>query len=111
MKPIEILKELLNEEPFVDELPEDWEIASSGEWTDGGKFEMLEDVVRFKPTGQLFCVNFSRHGDYWQGYETELDSVVEVEAYQKTITAYREVNPFDAIEPVKPGVAKAVASE
>lgn len=91
MKPIDELQELLDENPWSEELPEGWEVIEDGDWTDNHKSEYKSGIVKHVETGKLFRVDFYRTGDYWQGYETEFDGAVEVEAYQKTITAYREV--------------------
>lgn len=85
------LKELLNEDPWTDELPDTFEVFEEGDWTDEGKTESKGDVVKHLPSGRFFQCFFSRYGDHWQGYETSLDDVAEVEPYTKTITAWRKV--------------------
>ena len=86
------LKELLNEDPWTDDLlSTDWLVEFSGNWEDNHKSEAKFDVVRHKESGRYFGCHFSRTGDHWQGYETSLDDVAEVEPYTKTITAWRQV--------------------
>lgn len=92
-KPIDILKEILTEEPFISDLPKDWEVARDNGWEDNGKFDVMTAVVSYIKTGQLFSVVFTRDGDHWSGYETSFDDAYEVEAYTKTVTAYRKVVP------------------
>ncbi|QOC57681.1 hypothetical protein pEp_SNUABM04_00027 [Erwinia phage pEp_SNUABM_04] len=90
-KLIDELKALLTEEPWSDELPDEWVLVESGDWTDEHKSESKTDVVQHKESGRYFKLYFARTGDYWQGYETEFCDLTEVEPYQKTITAYRKV--------------------
>lgn len=87
----ELLKKLeadLKENPWSDEL-EGFTIVESGDWTDNHKSECKEDVVQHIESGRYFMVFFDRTGDHWQGYETDFGSAVEVEPYQKTITAWK----------------------
>ena len=91
MKPIYELIGLLKEEPWSDELPEGWKVIEDGDWTDNHESECKSDIVKHEESGKLFRADFVRTGGYWKGYETELCAVATVEAYQKTITAYREV--------------------
>lgn len=90
------LKDLLQAEPWTDELPrESWEVVESGDWTDCHKAESREDIVKHTPSGKFFSVDLYRTGDHWQGYETELTDVTEVEPFEKVITAYRPVKLLD----------------
>lgn len=105
------LEEFLREDPWTDELPrEAWEVVESGDWTDCHKAESREDIVKHKPSGRLFSVDLYRTGDYWQGYETELSEVTEVEAYEAVVTKYRPVKLLSATIPAM-SKAKAATDE
>lgn len=105
------LKEFLTENPWTDELPSDtWSVIENGDWTDCHKAESREDIVKHVPTGRLFEVQLYRTGDYWQGYETELQDVVEVEPYEVMVTKYRPVKLLAATVPAM-SKAKVVSDE
>lgn len=73
------LNELLIEQPWSDDLPEQFEVFEDGDWTDGGKYEYKEDVIKHLPSGTFYFASFYRTGDHWQGYETECTSVQRCE--------------------------------
>lgn len=107
--PIEDIKSDLHENPFSYDLSDAWSVVEEGDWTDGGKFETKEDIIKHVPSGKLFEASFYRTGDHWQGYETELSSVHEVEAYEAVVIKYRAVEtpePYTAPASCKPKVAK-----
>lgn len=104
------LRQLLIEEPWSDELPEDWKVIDCGDWYDSHKSESKCDIIQHIPTGKFYRVDFYRTGDHWQGYETEFVDACEVEPYQKTITAYRVVKLLAVTEPAM-SVAKVVSDE
>lgn len=105
------LKGFLKEDPWTDELPSDtWDVIENGDWTDCHKAESREDIVKHLPTGRLFEVQLFRTGDYWQGYETELSDVVEVEPYETVVTKYRPVKLLSATVPAM-SKAKVVSDE
>ena len=104
------LKELLTEEPWSEGLPDGWKVIEDGDWTDSHKSESKTDIVQHTESGKFFRVDFYRTGDYWHGYETEFSDVVEVEPYEKVITAYREVKLLDVVVPAM-SVAKAATHE
>lgn len=95
---LKIAKESLTEEPWSSDLPQGWVVVKDGDWTDCHKSESKTDIIKHVESGLLFRVEFSRTGDYWQGYETSFDDIVQVEAYQKVITAYRDIKtqPLEA---------------
>ncbi|ALK86953.1 hypothetical protein [Yersinia phage vB_YenP_AP10] len=104
------LTEQLSENPWSDELSDGWAVVEDGDWTDSHKSESKTDIVKHHGSGKFFRVGFYRTGDYWQGYETEFTDVVEVEPYEKVITAYREVKLLDVVVPAM-SVAKAASHE
>lgn len=105
------LKEFLAEDPWTYELPSDtWEVVKVGDWKDCHKAESREDIVKHLPTGKFFEVQLYRTGDHWQGYETELSDVVEVEPYEELVTLYRPVKLLAATVPAM-SKAKAVSDE
>lgn len=108
--PLDDLKSLLNEEPWSDELPDEWDVVESGDWTDCHKAESKEDIIKHLPTGRFFEASFYRTGDHWQGYETEFSSVVEVEPYEAVVVLYRPVKLLAATVPAM-SKAKAVSNE
>lgn len=85
------LTALLTDEPWSDELPEEFEVMVSGDWTDAHKSEIKEDIIKHLPTAQFFRVYFSRYGDHWQGYETSYEGLQVVEPRQVTVIEYFEV--------------------
>lgn len=85
------LQELLSENPWSDELPEQFDVVKGGRWTDVGKSESKVDIVQHLPSGKFFECDFSRSGDHWQGYETEFYDAVEVEPYSEVVILYRKV--------------------
>lgn len=109
-KLIDDLKSQLIEQPWSDDLSEDWELIESGEWTDSHKSESKSDIVKHMPTGRLFEVDFCRTGDYWQGYETEFSGAQEVEPYEAVVVLYRPVKLLDVVVPAM-SKAKAVSDE
>lgn len=108
--PIEDIKSELNENPWSYDLSDIWDVVEEGDWTDGGKFETKEDIIKHLPSGKLFEASFYRTGDHWQGYETELSSVTEVEPYEATVVLYRPVKLLAATVPAM-SKAKAVSDE
>lgn len=109
-KLLDTLKSLLIEQPWSDDLPEDWEIVESGDWTDSHKSESKTDIVKHTASGKFFEVDFYRTGDHWQGYETEFSGACEVEPYEAVVVLYRPVKLLDAVVPAM-SVAKAVSHE
>ena len=109
-KLIDELESLLIEQPWSADLPEEWDLVESGEWTDSHKSESKSDIVKHLPTGRLFEVSFYRTGDYWQGYETEFSGAVEVEPYEAVVVLYRPVKLLDVVVPAM-SKAKAVSDE
>lgn len=87
------LQEFLTEDPWSDELPEQWEVLEDGDWCDNHKSEAKSDIIKHLPSGKIFQADFYRTGDYWQGYETELTDVCEVEPYQVLVIKYKAVKP------------------
>lgn len=104
------LEAQLRENPWSDELSDEWEILEDGDWTDNHKSESKEDIVKHLPSGKIFQVALGRNGDYWQGYETEFYDAVEVEPYETTVVLYRPVKLLDVVVPAM-SKAKAVAHE
>ncbi|AIT13654.1 hypothetical protein BP12A_23 [Salmonella phage BP12A] len=86
-----LLANLLADEPWCDELPDEFELFVSGDWTDEGKTEGKLDVVKHLPSGRFFECFFTRYGDHWQGYETSFDGCSEVEPYEATVILWKEV--------------------
>ena len=109
-KLIDDLKSLLIEQPWADDLPEEWDLVESGEWTDSHKSESKSDIVKHLPTGRLFEVDFYRTGDHWSGYETEFSGATEVEPYEATVVLYRPVKLLEVVVPAM-SKAKAVSDE
>lgn len=72
------LFEELKENPWSDELSSDFEVFEDGDWTDEGKTEGKVDVIKHLPSGKFYEAFFTRSGDHWQGYETDVDAVREV---------------------------------
>ncbi len=92
MSTLQELKDLLLDEPFTFDLPsEDWSVVEDCDWEDEGKYQSASAVIAHK-SGKIFMVTFTRYGSHWSGYETEFEDAWEVEAYEKTITAYRRVD-------------------
>lgn len=106
--PLEDLKSSLIENPWSDELSDEWNVIKHGDWMDCHKAESKEDIIKHLPTGRLFEASFYRTGDHWQGYETELSSVHEVEPYKVVVIKYRAVETPEPAAPAmcKPKVAK-----
>ncbi|AXY81856.1 hypothetical protein HOU14_gp31 [Dickeya phage Luksen] len=97
MKPEEILKTLcdaLTEEPWISELPDElgFILVGNDDWVDEGKYQSLCSVVKHEESGLYFEATFSRHGDHWQGHETEFDGACQVEPVQVMVTQYRRVS-------------------
>ena len=107
LKELKELKELLTEEPWSDELPDGWKVIKDGDWTDSHQSESKTDIEQHTESGKFFRVDFYRAGRCWQGYETESSDVVEVEPYEKVITAYRRL---DVVVPAM-SVAKVATHE
>lgn len=108
--PLEDLKSFLIENPWPEELSDEWNIIESGEWTDCHKSESKEDIIKHLPTGRFFEASFYRTGDYWQGYETEFSGAVEVEPYEAVVVLYRPVKLLAATVPAM-SKAKVVSDE
>lgn len=108
--PLEDLKSFLIEDPWSDELPDEWDVIESGDWTDCHKAESKDDIIKHLPTGRFFGASFYRTGDHWQGYETEFLGAVEVEPYEAVVVLYRPVKLLAATVPAM-SKAKAVAHE
>lgn len=111
MRILSELKELLTEEPWTEELPrESWEVVEAGDWTDCHKAESRTDIILHKESGKYFQVELYRTGDHWQGYETEFSDAIEVEPFEKVVTAYRPVKLLD-VTVAAVSTAKAVSGD
>lgn len=110
MSLLETLQSLLRDNPWSDELPDEWEILEDGDWCDNHKSEAKEDIVKHLPSGKIFRVSLGRTGDYWQGYETEFYDAEEVEPYEAVVVLYRPVKLLDVTVPAM-SKAKAVSNE
>lgn len=108
--PLDDMKSFLIEDPWSDELPNEWDVIESGDWTDCHKAESKEDIIKHLPTGRFFEVSFYRTGDHWQGYETEFSGAEEVEPYEAVVVLYRPVKLLDVTVPAM-SKAKAVSNE
>lgn len=108
--PLEDLKSLLIEDPWSYELPDEWDVIESGDWTDCHKAESKDDIIKHLPTGRLFEASFYRTGDHWKGYETEFSGAVEVEPYEAVVVLYRPVKLLASTVPAM-SKDKAVAHE
>lgn len=108
--PLDDLKSFLIEDPWSDELPDEWDVIESGDWTDCHKAESKEAIIKHLPTGRFFEASFYRTGDYWQGYETEFSGAVEVEPYEAVVVLYRAVKLLADTVPAM-SKAKAVSDE
>ena len=108
--PIEDIKSELHENPWSYDLSDIWDMIEEGDWTDSGKYETKEDIIKHLPSGKLFEASFYRTGDHWQGYDTELSSVTEVEPYEALVVLYRPVKLLDATVPAM-SKAKEVSNE
>ncbi|URX37649.1 hypothetical protein FNPHOIGM_00012 [Dickeya phage DchS19] len=92
--PKELMKtitESMTENPWSDELPDEFTVVESGDWTDSHKSESKTDIVRHNASNQFFQIELYRTGDHWQGYETEFVEVFQVSPYVKSIIAYSPI--------------------
>lgn len=104
--PIKDIKSELHENPWSYNLSNIWDVVEDGDWTDG---DTKKDIIKHLPSGKLFEASFYRTGDHWQGYETELSSVTEVEPYEALVVLYRPVKLLDVTIPAM-SKAKAVSN-
>lgn len=79
-----------------------YEVIDWGEdWEDYGKFQSATAIYQHKELEFYMAVSRSRHGDYWQGYETQVDDIYPVEPKEVTTIIYVPVKE----EKVSPSVS------
>lgn len=67
----------------IDDLPEDWELVSEGDWIHEGKYQHEESIVT--KNGKYFRIMNSRSGSYHTDWYYDEPQVYEVERIEKIV--------------------------
>lgn len=73
------------------DLPAEFDIVEEGEWTQEGKYQEAEHIVKHGPSGRHFCISQSRSGSYHSDWYYGESGLCEVKCITEVVTVTKWV--------------------